>query len=90
MRYACMRCGAHYSAAYVEKWGTTKASDGMGAQPLCTKLVDAPNAPKARHRRPNGTEELQTPQQLCRGSLMAEPRGEVVDDDNDAKAIGED
>lgn len=69
--YECVKCGARYPLDHVNEWGRTAGSDGMGARPCCTALVESRVAPT-----PSG----EKPREVCRGELMLTvvPDGEAA------------
>lgn len=83
----CTNCGQKYSIEHAAKWGTHKASDGMGTRALCTALVPAPNAPRAAVRQPDGTVRYDEPLQLCRGELAYNGGATTVDPTTDVIPI---
>jgi hypothetical protein len=59
--YVCRRCGAQLEDSFVEDWGTTNESSGLGPQPVCPQLRADKRGPK--------TEDGQATLAVCRGDL---------------------
>lgn len=69
MRWVCTNCQRAYSLEHVKDWGRHELSSGQGSQPRCSNLIEAPNAPPAVTRGPDGVQQLQVALQVCGGSL---------------------
>ena len=69
--HECRRCGAQYSDSFLEDWGTTNESSGMGPEPVCAALRESRSGPKM--------EDGRRPLAVCRGPLTFVKDGEPDD-----------